>query len=137
MCLPEYDTVHKRIQFKCVSAWVCVCVCMRALLSMPACHPDLPITRSIKPLIPKIHASNSTTLKKKRSQGKKWLNLPFLVARSLSYTPVQFATEHELGNVFYLHNHTGRGLTGTLNPGKATTFTLPWLHRKKMNTLPQ
>lgn len=109
---------------------------MYALLSMPACHHDLPITRSIKPLILKIHASNSKTLKK-LLQRKKSQNLPFLVARSLSYTPVQSATEHEHENVFYLYNHTGRGLTGTLNPGKATTFTLPWLHRKNMNMLPQ
>lgn len=129
MCLPEYDTVYKRIQFKCVSACI---VCISALLSMPACHPDLPITRSIKPLILKIHASNTTTLKKiAPKKEKKKAKSSFLVACSLSYTPVQFATEHEHGNVFYLHNHTGRGLTGTLNPGKATTFTLPWLHSEK------
>lgn len=110
---------------------MCVSACVRALLSMPACHSDLPITRSIKPLIPKIHASNSTTLEKNSLPRKKWLNLPFPVAWSLSHTPVQRATEHEHGNVFYLHNHTGRGLTGTLNPGKAATFTLLWPQKKK------
>lgn len=51
----------------------------------------------------------------------------FPIACSLSYTPAQTATEHEHENVFYLYNHRGRGLTGTLNPEKATTgtFTLP------------
>lgn len=133
VCLSKYDCVCDRIQYMCVSACVC------ALLSMPACHSDLPITRSIKPLIPKIHASNSTTLEKKKIslKEKKWLNLPFPVAWSLSHTPVQRATEHEHGNVFYLHNHTGRGLTGTLNPGKAATFTLLRPLKKKINTQPQ
>lgn len=40
---------------------MCVCSRMCTLLSMPARCSDLPITRSIKPLIPEIHASYSTS----------------------------------------------------------------------------
>lgn len=144
LCVCVFNKVRMH-RFLCLSvfAWIRLCAwentiymwvkaCVRALLSMPACHSDLPITRSIKSLIPKIHASNSMILKKKIApKEKKWLNLLFAVACSLSYTPVQPATEHEHENVFYLYNHRGRGLTGTLNPEKATTFTLPWLHKKK------
>lgn len=125
-CVCLYTTVYVREYSICVSACAC------AVLSMPACHSDLPITRSIKSLIPKIHASNRTTLEKKFSpKEKKWLNLPFPVAWSLSHTPVQRAPEHEHRNVFYFHNHTGRGLPCTLNPGKAATFTLLWPQKKK------
>lgn len=61
VCLPDY--VRLRILYLCESARVCVC----APLAMPVCHSDLPITRSIKPLIPKIHASNSTTPKEEKN----------------------------------------------------------------------
>ena len=123
--------------------YLCVSACVLVLLAMPACHPDLPITRSIKPLIPKnTRVQRHDTGKKKKGKKntlprKKWLNLLCPVPQSLSYTPVQPATVHEHGNVFYLHNHTGRGLTGTLNSGKLATFTVLWLCKKKMNTLPQ
>lgn len=75
ICHNAYDCVQMLVcVFKCVCAsvcmsvcmcmydymWVCLCVC--ALLSMPARCSDLPITRSIKPLILKIHASKSTTV---------------------------------------------------------------------------
>lgn len=100
MCLPKHDVRAGNRHTP-----QCMCVC--ALFSMPACHSDLPITRSIKSLIPKIHASDSMTLEKKSLPRKKWLNLPFPVACSLSHTPVQCAIEHEHGNVFYLRTHTG------------------------------
>lgn len=119
-----------------MSGWeddVCVSMSMCALFFMPACRPDLPITRSIKPLIPKVHASNSTTWKKNFLQRKK-KSKSFLPRCLKPKPPAQHAIEHEDGNVVYLHNHTSRGLTGTLNPG-TSSFHSCWVSNDGLNII--
>lgn len=111
-----------------VYPWVCVCVCV--LFFMPACCSDLPITRSIKSLIPKVHASNSTTWKKLSPREKK-KSKSFLSCCLKPKPPVQHALEHEDGNVFYLHHHTSRGLMCTLYPG-TSNFCSCWASKDEL-----
>lgn len=118
-------------KYECLSErMTCVSVSMCVLFFMPACHSDLPITRSIKPLIPKVHTSNSTTWKKLSPRKKK--SKSFLSCCLKPKPPVQHALEHEDGNVFYLHNHTSRGLMCTLNPG-TSNFYSRWASKDGLN----
>lgn len=109
---------------------MCICEYVCVLFFMPACCSDLPITRSIKPLIPKVHASNSTTWKKLSPRKKK--SKSFLSCCLKPKPPAQHALEHEDGNVFYLHNHTSRGLMWTLNPG-TSNFYSRWASKDRLN----
>lgn len=119
-------------KYECLSErMTCVSVSMCVLFFMPACCSDLPITRSIKPLIPKVHASNSTTWKKTFSKKKKKPK-SFLSCCLKPKPPVQHALEHEDGNVFYLHNHTSRGLMCTLNPGTSNFYSC-WVSKDRLN----
>lgn len=114
---------------------MCICKYVCVLFFMPACRSDLPITRSIKPLIPKVHAFQQHRTKKNFLQEKKKKKSESFLSCCLKpKPPVQHALAHEDGNVFYLHNHTSRGLMCTLNSGTGNSHSR-WASKDGLNIL--